>query len=287
MSRSLAAVTACLLLFRTAAADTIASNVAQLEHGPTYKVRLAAALALSKSRGARAILALANALDNDEDATVRRVSALALQNMIDARTPDDARVLGIDALERASSLDKDAKVKSTAIATLKTLAAFRNKPTTSKGPPVFINIDATLDQSKRVPKEASANVTKIVKSKVDATGYATAWPGGLPTQAELSSSRSRAFIVASTVKQVDITKTGSRTQIACTIAIRVAPWGGKDGGEKWEANMAATASGSAKASTGSQDRDIQNGIRDCVEAVAEEVTARQVVPFIKRVAIGP
>jgi hypothetical protein len=27
-----------------------------------------------------------------------------------------------------------------------------------------------------------------------------------------------------------------------------------------------------------------SGVRDCVEAVAEDVTARQVVPFLKRLA---
>lgn len=290
MSRSLAVVTACLVLcIRTASADTIDSNVAQLESGPTYKVRLAAALALSKSRDARAVLAVANALERDNDATVRRVSALALQSMIDARTPDDARELGIAALERASSIDKDAKVKSTAAASLKALAPYRRKKTTTGArPPVFVNVDTTMDQSKKLPKETSANVTKIVKSNVERTGYATSWPGGLPTQAELSSSRSRAFIVASTIKKVDVLKSGTQAQIACTVAIRVAPWGGKDGGEKWEANKAASASGSAKATTGARDRDIQSGIKDCVEAVAEDVTARQVVPFLKRVAVaGP
>ncbi len=71
------------------------------------------------------------------------------------------------------------------------------------------------------------------------------------------------------------------------MAVRVAPWMGKDGGESWEANRAASASGSAKAITGSRDRDVQRGIRDCVEAVAEDVTSRQVLPFLKQVAKTP
>ena len=79
-------------------------------------------------------------------------------------------------------------------------------------------------------------------------------------------------------------RAGTQTQIACTVAIRVAPWSGKDGGEKWEANKAASASGSAKATTGNRARDIQGGVRDCIEAVAEDVTARQVMPFLRRIA---
>lgn len=295
MSRTLAVTAACLMLcIRTASADTTATNVDQLATGSTYKVRLAAALALSKSKDARAVIAVADALQHDTDPTIRRVAALALEKMIDARTPDDAKELGFTALEEAATDDRDAKVRDTASKSLKALSGLRRKRGTTsssassgggKGPPVFVNVDKTTDQSNRLPADASERVMKIVKSNVERTGYATTWPaGGLPTQADLSSARSRGFIVASTVKKLDITKTGAQTQIACTVSIRVAPWQGKDGGEKWEANKAASASGSAKATTGSRDRDIQGGVRDCIEAVAEDVTSRQVVPFLKRIA---
>ncbi len=291
MSRTLAVVAACLVLcIRTVSADTTETNVAQLASGGSYKVRLAAALALSKSRDARAVIAVADALTNDTDPTIRRVAALALEKMVDSRTPEDARELGLTALEEASTGDRDPKVRDTAAKSLKALAALKRKkastPAKAGGsrPSVFVNVDPTTDQSKLLPKEASQRVMNIVKSNVERTGYATSWPGGLPTSAELTSSRSQAFIVASTVKRLDITKSGTMTQIACTVAIRVAPWQGKDGGEKWEANKAASASGSAKATTGNKERDIQGGVRDCIEAVAEDVTSRQVVPFLKRIA---
>jgi hypothetical protein len=288
MWRLLAVIAACVLFARAAAADTVDNNVGQLQSSSSsYKVRLAAALALSKSKDPRAIIALASALSNDSEATVRRVAALALEKMIDARTPEDAKELGIDALNQASTLDRDPKVRATAELSLKALAAYRKKKSGGNKPPVFVNIDPTVDQSNRLSKDANERVNKIVKSNVERTGYATSWPGGLPTQAELSSSRSRAFIVASTVKKVDITKSGAQTQIACTVTVRVAPWQGKDGGEKWEANKAASASGSAKAMTGNREREIEGGVRDCIEAVAEDVTARQVVPFLKRVAVVP
>ena len=290
MSRTLAVIAACLVLcVRTVAADTVTTNVSQLSGSRSYKVRLAAALALSKSKDARAVIALADALGNDVEPTIRRVSALALEKMIDARTAEDARELGLLALEKAVARDKDAKVQTTAKASLKALAGLkRKKGGTSSKPPVFVNVDAPIDQSKKLSKDSSDHVLRIVRTGVERTGYATSWPGGLPTNAELSSNRSQGFIVASTVKKIDITRGGASTQIACTVAIRVAPWSGKDGGEKWEANKAASASGSAKATTGTRDRDIQSGVRDCIEAVAESVTSRQVVPFLKRIAqVGP
>jgi len=255
--------------------------------GSTKKLRLAAALTLSKSKDARAVLALADALDKDEDATIRRVAALALEKMIDKNTPQDALALGLDALDKAAKTDGDARVRESARKVLKALAHLR-KPksettTVDRGdkPEVFVNVDVAIDQSQKAPSDDTDRVTKVVKKGVERIGYATSWPGGLPTMSELTSSKSRAYIVASTVKKVDISRAGHQTQIACTVAIRVAPWAGKDGGEKWEANKAASASGSAKAMTGTSERDVAGGVRDCLEAVSEDLTSRQVVPFLK------
>jgi HEAT repeat protein len=72
MSRALAVLAACLLCASVARADTIDDSVQQLANDPSYKIRLSAALALGKSRDARAVIALADALGRDEDSTIRR-----------------------------------------------------------------------------------------------------------------------------------------------------------------------------------------------------------------------
>jgi hypothetical protein len=284
--RALAVVAAWLLLSGSAArADTIDTSIRQMADS-SYKVRLAAALALSKSHDPRAVIALADALGKDDDSTVRRVAALALGKMIDARTAEDARELGLDSLADAAANDLDHKVRTTAAHAQQDLAGLRRKKRDPRGdkPEVFVNIDNTTDQSKVAPSDAGERLAKIVRKSVERTGYSTSWPGGLPTQTELSSAHSRAFIIASTVKKIEISKVSRQTQISCKVEIRVAPWSGSDGGEKWEANKAASASGSAKAVTGNTDREIAGGVRDCLEAVAEDVTARQVMPFLKRLA---
>ena len=291
--RALAVVAAWLLLWGPAArADTIDTSIRQMADS-SYKVRLAAALALSKSRDPRAVIALADALLKDDDSTVRRVAALALGKMIDARTAEDARELGLDALAEAAANDLDHKVRTTAAHAQQDLSGLRRKKRDPRGdkpdargerPGVFVNIDSTTDQSKVAPSDAGERLAKIVRKSVERTGYSTSWPGGLPTQTDLSSAHSRAFIIASTVKKIEISKVSRQTQISCKVEIRVAPWSGSDGGEKWEANKAASASGSAKAVTGNTDREIAGGVRDCLEAVAEDVTARQVMPFLKRLA---
>jgi hypothetical protein len=291
MSRVLAVVAACLLCVRVAHADAVDANVRQLSNtSAAHKVRLASALALAKSRDPRAVIGLAEALANDGDSTIRRVAALGLEQNVDARTPEDARALAFDALEKAELSDGDEKVRGTAAAAMRSLAKLRkkgssgSKPSAAQKPSVFVNIDSTIDQSKMLPNGAGDRIAKIVRAGVDTTGYSTSWPGGLPTQKDLAQSNAQGYIVASTVKKIDITKSGPQTQIACTLAIRVSPWDGTDGGEKWEANRAASASGSAKATTGNDSRSIQGGVRDCLEAVTENVTSRQVVPFLKRLS---
>jgi hypothetical protein len=282
--RTLAVIAACLVLCtRIALADSIERNVKELGTG-NYKVRLAAALALAKSKDPRAVIALADSLHADADATIRRVSALALEKMVDERTEDDAKELAIDALERAAKSDRDDKVKATAASALRSLSGLRRGKTSGgHKPEVFVDVEVR-DVTKKAPADAPPRVAKIVRGQIEKTGYATSWPGGLPTEHELKSSRSSGFIVESQVKKVEVEKTGRRTTIGCTVSIRVAPWSGKDGGEKWEANKAATAQGSAKAQTGNSQREIDAGVRDCLEAVAEDVTSRQVVPFLKRLA---
>ena len=301
--RAPAVVTACLLglLCSRASADAIDTSVRDLSGGAgaAYKIRLAAALALSKSHDGRAVIAISGALEHDDDATIRRVAALALVKMVDEHTEPDALELALAALQSSAATDPDAKVRDAAERTAKMVAGYAaqkkkqaaaaaapgprgsSKPG-GNNPTVFVNVDTVTDQTKKLVGDSASRLGTIVRQGVERTGYATSWPGGLPTQAELGSAR--AFIVASTVKTLEITKSGRQTQIACTVAIRVAPWGGKDGGERWEANKAASASGSAKATTGNGTKEVDAGVRDCIEAVGEDVTSRQVVPFLKKLA---
>lgn len=282
------ALAVCLVMFAIpAAADTVDRNAIRLATGNTYRVRLAAALALSRRSDGRAVLALSTALNNDRQPAIRRVSALALSKIVNSRTPEDERDVALGALDKAIAADEDPRVRDTAKKALRALSGLRR---IAKRAPragrrdVFVTIDATTDQSKRAPSGASERVTKVVKKGIERTGYSTSWPGGVPTSKQLITANSRAFIIASTVKHIGTASLGRQTQIACTVAIRVAPWDGRDGGEKWEASRAASALGSATAVTGNTDREIAGGVTACLETVSADVTARQVLPFLDRLA---
>jgi hypothetical protein len=271
-----------------ASADVVDQTVRDLGGG-SAKVRLASALALAKSKDPRAVIALADALGKDDDPAVRRVCALALEKMIDAHTPGDALALAFDALDRAAARDEDARVRQSSAQVASALATYRKSathPGKSDKPDVFVKIDPVTDASSRTPSDASERLRIVLQKRVHAKGYATAWPGGAPSSADLASARTRAFVVASTVKRVDIARVGHQTRIACTLQIRIAPWSGSDGGEKWEANKSANASGSATAMTGTSQRAIEGGVRDCLEAVAEDLTTRQLLPFLQQLLVA-
>jgi hypothetical protein len=295
MPRWIAVVVAAwlVLVAGVARADQVDRQVRDLRGGSGYKVRLGAALALSRSSDARAITALTDALDREKEASIRKVAAIALGKLVGKSTPSRATNGAVAALDHASKNDKDNKVRDAAGKSLATVTAL-TRPAAKTGtaitavavgatPAVFVNVETASDLSKRASASTSA-LTKVVRGAVKQKGYAVDWPGGTPTQQQLATSGARAFIVGTTVKTIAITPKGNKTEVGCTVAIRIAPWTGSDGTEQWEANRAASASGSATALTGSGDRDVAGGIRDCVEAVGAEITSRQVVPFIKRLA---
>jgi hypothetical protein len=278
-----------------AEADRIDDRIAELSGSDNYKLRIASALALGKSSDSRALRALAAALlDQSSERSLRRVAVVGLAKQLpNAAAPLRAELLR--ALERAASNDGDSKIRAQAAKAARELkkattveAVQPRVPETpgtlrSDAPKVFINVDGAIDLS---AKMTSANLTRLtaqVKRSVNKMGYATAWPGSLPTSGDLRVNQARAYVVAATVKKLEIKQKSERmTEVACTVAIRVAPWMGTDGNELWEADRAASASGSAKAQTGGTEREVAGGVRDCVEAVAEEISTRQVIPFLQR-----
>src|SRR5687768_2418648 len=84
-----ATIAALLVVLGRAAparADNVGELVRQLEHDDSDKVRLSAALNLTKLGEQRAILALAKALGNDSDRSVRGAAAVGLGELVTDRT---------------------------------------------------------------------------------------------------------------------------------------------------------------------------------------------------------
>ncbi len=154
-------------------------------------------------------------------------------------------------------------------------------PAASPPPTLLVHVDASTDPRHKLPSDVRARLTAIVRETIASGAYATAWPGGLPRQAELAARGARAYIVASTVHEVEVKRTGRRASILCRVEIRISPWYGVDGGDAWEPTNGAVAGGTARATTGLRDEIVRLGVRDCVLELGEAVTAGKILPFLR------
>jgi hypothetical protein len=276
-----AALVGLLLAVRPASADSIDATIKEL-NSSNYKSRLSAALALAKSSDARAVMALISVLQSDKDSALRRVAAIALGRGVDGLP--EATVAKVRAALTTATKDTDTKVRDSAIAALQSMPAVAPAGSKDKPPAVFVHIDRVGDDSKQASAASITLVSKNVRRAIEDNGFTTVWPGGAPSKAELVASRAHAFIVVSTVKKIVVKKKSRQAEVTCTVAIRVSPWTGSDGNEVWEANKSASASGSAKTTTSNSTTEIAAGMQDCLDTLADDITRRQVTPFLRKIA---
>jgi HEAT repeat protein len=266
----------------TARADKVDLLVKQLARG-NYKLRLSAALKLSRFRDERAVAAMVRALRRDDRNTIRRVAALSMSRMVDESLPVSLRKRAIAALKRARSKDRDKKVRENAAASLKKLDGLGSNPNAK----VFLHIGKPADLTRSAPRDAPRRMHLAVRRTLrsHAPKYAQDWPTGkLPTKRELERKGAKAFFVGASVSSLRVRKTRGRAEVRCSVSVRVSPWEGRDGKERWRADQTASATGNGKVVGAASRRGIDAAKRDCLLAVVEQITARQVVPFLRKLA---
>lgn len=285
--RAAVAVAVLAALAGPAAADKIDDSSSQLRSSRDYKIRLSAALYLAKQQGdRRAVKALARALLVDSESTVRRVAALSLGTLLTPGLPEDARKVGLKALEQSSASDSDKRVRGSAGSALlrarSQLGALASSGGGGRGR-LFVHVGKPSDRTGKLPSGSVEMVQAAVRGALrrNAPDYQTS-SGSPPTRSELASRRLRGYYVGAAVAKVAIESNGGSTEVRCTVSLRVSPWTGRDGNERLVANESATASGSGRVQTSAGDST--RAAADCAVAVSEELTARQVVPFLRRVA---
>ncbi len=284
-----AAITAVVLaaLVAPVRADKVDDSSKQLKSSRDYKIRLSAALHLAKQQGdRRAVKALARALLLDSESTVRRVAALSLGTLLTPGLPADARKLGLKALQQSAENDDDRRVRaSSGSALLRARSQIGTIDTGSRSGRggLFVHVGKPNDLTRKLPSGSVEMMQAAVRSALrrSAPDYQTS-SGSPPTRSQLASRRLRGFYVGAAVAKIAIESNGRSAEVRCTVSLRVSPWTGSDGNERLVASESATASGSGRVQTSAGDSN--RAAADCAVAVSEELTARQVVPFLRRVA---
>ena len=277
-----ATITAALvILFRAAPAhaDNVSELIRQLDDD-SDKVRLAAAVNLTKLGDQKAILPLVKVLGNDGSADVRSAAAIAVAKLVDSSTKPGIKNLVISALKKAEANDASSLVKSQASKSLSALGAGGGggtpPPTTGKNG-IYVNIgpmssktgDPAADAKMR---PAMVKVSTQTLGKV-ASSMATSWSGGIPTSAQLNQKGFQGFYVDGTLNELKVATAGNSTTVSCKISMLLASVPDK--------SVFGFLNGGAKVQGGSSAKDIALSSDDCVSAVVESLIATKIVPTIK------
>lgn len=282
-----AATIAVLLVVATRAtvahADNVDELVRQLENDDSDKVRLSAALNLTKLGNARAILPLAGALERDADKSVRGAAAVGLGKLVTEKTEPRVKAKAVAALTRAKDSDDSEFVKAQAARALKAIGA-TEAVTLPPGGGVYVNIgpmssktgDAAADPKLRalMVKIATKTLGRV------ASHMATSWPGGsAPTKAMLDAKSTQGFYVDGTLNDLKVKESRSSTTVSCKINMLLASYPDKSIFGLLTGGASVQASGSAN--------DIALAREDCVSAVVEDLIAKKIVPTITTKAGSP
>ncbi len=275
ITRILAPLVVVMLMLPSGAhADKVDRLIKQLTSSSDYKVRLSAALSLSKQKDPRSITAFVRAL-RDKDKTVRGVAAASLGKLVTSSTPKGVRNLALVSLKKVAAKDNNSFVRKQAkkaYRAVKELGASAGG--IAKAGSTYVNIgnmSAKTPNASKMRKLMRRTTRKTFQKK--ASQMVTQWPGGSPSKKQLKSKKVKAFHVDATLNELKVTARGSSRLISCKVSMLLATYP--------EKSMFGFLNGGAKVQAGSSERDVGYAKEDCVAAVIESLVATKIIPTIK------
>ncbi|HET7502482.1 MAG TPA: HEAT repeat domain-containing protein [Kofleriaceae bacterium] len=265
-------------------ADNVDELIRQLETDGSDKVRLSAALNLTKLGDQRAILALAKAIANDGDKTVRGAAAVGLGELVTDKTKPSYKNLAIAALKRAAANDDSDLVRGQAEKALKAIGVAGPTPGPTPqqagGGGIYVNIGPMSSKTgdSAVDSKLKALMVKVAMKTMSrvASGMATTWPGGVPTRAMLDAKGAAGFYIDGTLNELKVKESGSSSTVSCKINMLLASYP--------EKSIFGLLTGGASVQASASDLALAR--EDCVSAVVEDLIAKKIVPTINTKA-GP
>jgi hypothetical protein len=214
-----------------------------------YKVRVQAALVLGRLGDPVAVPALIKALD-DQNKTVRAISAQALGQLADASSADPLRAL----LRR----EGDPFVRTQTEKAL-TLVASGAGPKRAK---IYLNFGPFTGGVKSAPAEAAqiihdALARELGKMQVVTLTLAPADQKAFPKTGLLG------FYIDGNITRLDDTPAGGASETSCDVKVMVARWPSK--------SIILWTNAGASLQSGSRPRDKESARKDCLEASAGQL----------------
>jgi len=262
---------------RPAAADNVDVLVQQLNNDDSDKVRLSAALSLTKVGDPRGILPMAKALLGDSDKNVRGACAVGLAKLVTATTSPSLKNIAIANLKKAAAEDDSEFVKAQAARSLTQLGGGSTiTPPHPGGGSIYVNIGPMSSKTSSTDDSKLRDLMKRTASKTMgkvASEMAITWPGGDPQRADLDRKGVAGFYVDGTLNEMSAKVAGSASTVSCKISMLLASFP--------EKSVFGFLSGGASVQASAKDSDIALARQDCVSAVVEDLIAKKIIPTIK------
>lgn len=267
-----------LISFAGTAHANVNALIGQLDDS-SDKVRLSAALNLSKLGDPKAIVALSKRLDANVESSknVRSAAAVGLGTLVKSSIKGAARDTAIRALKNAMANDPSEFVKVQAERALEKIGAAPSGGTSpsSGGGSIYVNVGPM--SSKTGANDAKfrgmmVSVSQKTLARV-ASKMLQSWSGGAPTKNQLAAKGYQGFYVDGTLNELKIDKSGNTATISCKVSMLLASYPDK--------SVFGFLNGGAKVQGSASQRDIDLGSEDCVSAVVEDLIAKKIVPTIK------
>jgi hypothetical protein len=272
------AIALCVVMITTLAyADNLDALIKQLDDS-SDKVRLSAALNLTKLGDPRAVLALTKRLSSASESSknVRSAAAVGLGTLVGEKVKGKERDLAIKALRDAQANDPSELVKVQAEKALEKIGASGTPTTPSGGGSIYVNVgpmSSKTGSNDTKFRDMMVKVSAKTLTRVASTMQQT-WPGGgTPSKAQLAQKGFQGFYVDGTLNEVKIDKAGNTATISCKVSMLLASFP--------EKSVFGFLNGGAKVQGSTSQRDIDLGSEDCVSAVIEDLIAKKIVPTIK------
>ena len=257
-----------LALGADAHADNVDRLINQLRGSSSYKVRLSAALTLTKLGDPRAIGPLTRAL-RDQEKTVRGVAAAGLGKLVTADTPARQRTQVLAALRRVARSDSNSVVRRQAEKAYNKVESLEDA---SPAGGVFVDVGAMGDKTRKNPALKNLMRQTVANTfKKRASGMRIGGEGPPPSRSQLRNMS--AFHLQGTLTSLSVSESGRSAEVSCKVSMLIATYP--------EKSMFGFLNGGARVSTGSSSRDIELGKQDCVAAVMEDLVARKVIPTLE------
>ncbi len=269
------AVLAMLVLWvGTARADNVSRLMSQLSKSQDHKVRLSAALSLSKLKDQRSVWSFVKAL-KDSDKTVRGVAAASLGKIISEETSEKMRARALVDLKKIFQSDSNSFVKKQAKRAFLRISKIESGGANITAASTYVNIgimSAKVANSEKMRVHMHKTVLKTFKKK--ATKMFTNWPGGkVPSKRQISKKKIKAFHVDGTLLELKAVASGGATTVTCKVSMLLASYP--------EKSMFGFLKGGAQVQTSSAPKQVQYAKEDCVAAVMEDLVARKIIPTLK------